>query len=137
MTISFLFDKTPKRDRVPRWRWIDDGFSSDSRASRIPIDTSVHCCIFVFFFCISTECPSLFFFFFVKIVAGLATTCSVKENFGYEKVGQLDKKRRGRTSLPMPLLRPGGGAGVGGDGLTQTDGWTVTKDRTMGQKKSN
>ena len=32
----------------------------------------------------------------------------------------------------MPMHRPGGGTGGGGNEWRQTDGWTVTKARTLG-----
>ena len=60
------------------------------------------CCIFVFFFCISADCPSRFFFF-ANFVAGLATQCPVKEKLWSRKVGfsWTKKKRWRRTSLSV------------------------------------
>ena len=56
-------------------------------------NTVVFSCFF--FFCISAKCPSRF----AKFVAGLATKCPVRENFGHEKGGfNWTKKRWGRTS---------------------------------------
>ena len=62
-----------------------------------------HCCIFVFFFSFRPNVPLVF----VKIVAEMATTCSVRENifFGHEKVGSLGQIRGGRTQLALSHAR--------------------------------
>ena len=54
-------------------------------------------------FCISAECPSRFC---VKCVAGLATTCPVKENFGHEQVGSIGQKKNDGDAHPLTIEVP-------------------------------
>ena len=96
--------KGPRPTTALDRRWF---FQVTAELQRMPIDNSAsilntqivrflfiqHCCIFVFFFCISAECSC----HFLKFVAGLATKCAVKEKS--KRWVQLDKKRWGRTSL--------------------------------------
>ena len=74
-------------------------FSSDRRASKGFLIIQ-HCDIFVFFFCISAECP--FRFFFCESCGRIGNEMFRKRKFFVTKRWvQLDKKRWRRTSLHM------------------------------------
>ena len=110
LTDIVLCDKTSKRDRAPRWRWIVDVFfKGPQRFKRCQVtiqsafeyaDTAFlfiqHCCIFVFCFAFRPNVLS----FFAKIVAGLTRKCTVKGEIWSRKAGfNWTKKPWGRTSL--------------------------------------
>ena len=100
-----------KRDRAPRWRWIVGGFFESphsikgckltlqparENADRAFLVDSI--LLYFPFFCIPAGCPSRFL---VKFVAGLATTCTVKENFLSRKGGFFWTKNDG-DAHPWP-----------------------------------